>query len=437
MTTVESTRLAPGALPILGHATRLAAAPLPFLTSLPTAGDVVRIRLGPWPVYVVCHPDLVDRVLTDDRTFDKGGPFVNAFRAVAGDGLGTCPYRVHRRRRQLLAPAFDPDRLAGYAEMMAERIAATIAPWRDQQIIDVPSAMHGLTTRIVTRTLFAAEPNPMAGSVDTVLAGVARRLVLPVPALDRIPTPGNLRFTRARHRLRHLTGRLMEQYRHTGTDHGDVLSLLLTARDENGVGLTDEEIRDEVVQFFLTGIESTPALLSWTWLLLDRHPDIRARLQAEVDTVLDGRIARYTDLPRLDVTARIITEALRLYPPTWLVTRTTTTKADLGGHRIPAHSTVAYSPCLTGRRAVEFPEPDRFDPDRWLAAPPARGAFVPFGGGPRRCVGDVFTTTQATLTVATIASRWRLHSVPKTQGCPVARHVLVPRAAPMRLRRRG
>ena len=432
-------RSAPGALPVLGHAIQLRRDPLRFLTSLPAHGDVVRIRLGPWPAYVVCRPDLVQRVLSDDRTFDKGGPFIDAFRTIVGNGLGTCPHRQHRRRHRLLQPAFHHDRLAEYAVVMTERITAAISPWRDGQVIDVPAAMHELTMTIVTRTLFATESSDVAEirrCIDAILVGVARRVTLPMSALHRVPTPGNLRFDRARRRLRQLTGQLVDDYRRAGADHGDVLSLLLTAQDDGGAGLTDEEIHDEVVQFFLAGVEATPALLSWTWLLLDRHPDLLARLHTEVDTVLAGRVARYDDLPRLDLTTRIITEALRLYPPGWLMTRATTTGADLGGHLIPAGATVVYSPYLSARRPGDFPEPDRFDPDRWRATPPARGAFVPFGGGARRCVGDRFATTQAALTVASIAARWRVHAIPGARADPIARGVLAPSRLPMLIRSR-
>jgi pentalenene oxygenase len=431
-------RSAPGALPVLGHAVSLGRDPLRFLTSLPVHGDVVRIRLGPWPAYVVCRPDLVQRVLSDDRTFDKGGPFIDAFRTIVGNGLGTCPHQQHRRRRRWLQPAFHRDRLTEYAAVMTEQIAEQIDPaiatWRDGQVVDIPAAMHELTMRIVPRTLFGADVSAtditdLGRCVRTILAGVGRRVMLPVPVLHRVPTPDNLRFDRARRRVRELTGRLVDQHRRTGADHDSVLSLMLTAQDNGDAGLTDAEIHDEVVQFFLAGVEATPALLSWTWFLLDHHPDVLARLHTEVDTVLAGRVARYDDLPRLELTGRVVTEALRLYPPGWLITRTTTAEADLGGHRIPADATVVYSPYLSGRRHGDFPEPGRFDPDRWRAASPARGAFVPFGGGARRCVGDTFATTQAVLTVASIAARWRLHTA--CEVTPAARGVLAPRRLSM------
>ncbi|MGC7101083.1 cytochrome P450 [Amycolatopsis lurida] len=442
MTTVVTTQSAPGALPLLGHALQLGRAPLRFLTSLPAHGDVVRIRLGPWPAYVVCRPDLVQRVLSDDHTFDKGGPFIDAFRTIVGNGLGLCSHQQHRRRRRLLQPAFHRARLADYAAVMSEQIAAVIEPWHDGQVVDFPAVAHEFATTVAIRTLFAAGASTtdiaeIHQCVSAVLAGVHRRVLLPVPALDRIPTRGNLRFARARRRLRQLTVRLVDRYRRAGIDHGDVLSLLLAARDERDEPLTDAEIHDEVVQFLLAGIEAMPPLLSWIWLLLDRHPDVRAELHAEVDTVLAGRIAHHDDLPHLEATPRIVAEALRLYPPGWIMTRTTTTGADLAGHHIPAGTTVVYSPYLAGRQGGDYTEPDRFDPGRWRTASPARGAFVAFGGGPRVCIGDRFATVQATLAVASIAARWRLHVVPGTRTDPVAHGVLAPRALPVRVRRRS
>jgi cytochrome P450 len=444
MTAAVPTQSAPAALPLLGHAVQLARDPLRFLTSLPAHGDVVRIRLGPWPAFVVCPPDLVHRVLLDDRTFDKGGPFIDAFRTVVGNGLGTCPHRDHRQRRRMLQPAFHPDRLASYATVMTEWITATVEAWRDGQVVDIPAAMYEYATMVVTRTLFSADSEAadiaeIRRHINAVLAGVARRVILPVRALDRVPTPGNLRFDRARRHLRKLTSRLVDHYRRAGVDYGDVLSLLLAARDDSGHGLTDAEIHDEVIQFFLAGIEATPPLLSWVWLLLDRHPDVLARLHTEVDTVLAGRAACYHDLPRLNLTSRIVTETLRLYPPGWLLTRKTTTATELGGHSIPAGATVVYSPYLAGRRPNDYPEPDRFDPDRWRqgAAPVPRGGFVPFGGGARKCAGDTYATNQAVLIVASVAARWRLHTVAGARTDPVTRAVLAPRSLPMLVRRRA
>ncbi|WP_316525526.1 cytochrome P450 [Kitasatospora brasiliensis] len=430
-TTRFTAATAPGALPLLGHAAALLRRPHAFVAGLPAHGDLVRLRLGPLRAYVVCHPELVRRMLTEDRVFDKGGPLVDKAREVFGNGLATCPAAAHRRRRRMLQPAFHRDRLPGYAALMTEEIAAATASWRDGDVIDVPAAMYRLTTAVTARCLFAAHERagslPVHESMDVVTRGVARRVLLP-PGADRLPTPGNRRFRRAQRCLREITRRLIADYRATGTDHRDLLSTLLAARDEDGRSLSDAEVHEQVVTFLLAGMETTAATLSWAWTLLAANPAVRARLHTELDTVLDGRPARHEDLPALPLTARIVSETLRLYPPPWILSRTATADTELGGHRVPAGTTLLYSPYLLHRRADLFPRPHRFDPDRWLtAARPAPGVYTPFGLGARRCIGDAFGTTEAVLALATIAARWTVAPTPGRAVRPTRSSSLAPR----------
>ncbi|MFJ7246843.1 cytochrome P450 [Kitasatospora sp. NPDC098652] len=412
---------APGALPLLGHAHALLRNPHDFVAGLAAHGDLVRIRLGPLDAYVVCHPDLVRRLLTEDRTYDKGGIVVEKAREAFGNGLATCPAADHRRQRRMLQPAFHRDRLPGYAALMAEEISGATAGWRDGDVVELPAAMYRLSTAVTARCLFAAHERagslPVHAAMDQVARGVARRMMLPLPGADRIPTPGNRRFARARRDLREITDRLISDYRAAGTDQHDLLSMLLGARDEEGRGLSDDEVHDQVVTFLLAGTETTAATLSWAWTLLAANPAVRERLHTELDTVLDGRPARHQDLPALPLTARIVSETLRLHPPAWILSRTTATATELGGHPLPAGATVLYSPYLLHRRADLFPCPDRFDPDRWLTtARPAPGTYTPFGLGARRCIGDAFGSTEAALALAGIAAHW---TVTPTPGRPV------------------
>lgn len=261
--------------------------------------------------------------------------------------------------------------------------------------------------------------------------------MMPLPGADRIPTPGNRRFRRARQDLKEVTRRLIADYRAAGTDHNDLLSMLLSARDEDGRGLTDAEIHDQVVTFLLAGMETTAATLSWAWTLLAAHPAIRDRLHAELDTVLDGRPARHEDLPALPLTARVVTETLRLYPPVWILSRVVAADAELGGHRVPAGATILFSPYLLHRRADVFACPARFDPDRWLTnTRPSPGTYAPFGLGPRRCIGDVFGTTEAALAIATIAARWTVTPTPGRPVRPTRSSSLSPRPFTATLARR-
>ncbi|MEV7026654.1 cytochrome P450 [Kitasatospora sp. NPDC093558] len=443
MPTQYTSATAPGALPLLGHVPAFVRRPYDFVAGLPAHGDLVRLRLGPMDAYVACHPDLVRRMLTEDRTYDKGGLVVDKAREVFGDGLATCPAAAHRRQRRMIQPAFHRDRLPGYAALMADEIAGVTAPWRDREVVDVPAAMYRLTTAVTARCLFAAHERagalPVHRAMDVVTHGVARRIMVPLPGTDRIPTPGNRRYHRARADLAEITRRLIADYRAAGTDHHDLLSMLLAARDEDGSALTDGEIHDQVITFLLAGMETTAATLSWAWTLLAAHPAVRERLHAELDTVLDGRPARHEDLPALPLTARIVTETLRLYPVSWLLSRVVTGDGtELGGHRVPAGATILFSPYLLHRRADLFPCPDRFDPDRWLdTTRPTLGTYAPFGAGARRCIGDAFGTTEAVLAIATIASRWTVTPTPGRPVRPLRSAAMCPRpfTATLALRR--
>ncbi|MGW3071749.1 cytochrome P450 [Kitasatospora sp. NPDC001132] len=440
-TTRFTAALAPGGLPLLGHAPALLHRPHEFVARLAAHGDLVRLRLGPLRAYVVCHPELVHRMLADDHTFDKGGPLLAEAREVVGNGLATCPAAVHRRQRRMLQPAFHRERLPGYAALMAEEIADATAHWHDGDVIDVPAAMHRLSTAVTARCLFAAHERagspPVHRSMDVVTHGLARRPLLPLPGTDLLPTPGNRRLRRARQDLREITRRLIAEHRTAGTDRHDLLSTLLAATDEDGRSLSDAEIHEQVLTFLLTGVETTAATLSWAWTLLAANPAVRSRLHAELDTVLDGRPARHEDLPALPLTARIVSETLRLYPPPWILSRTATTDTELGGHPVPAGTTLLFSPYLLHRRADLFPRPHRFDPDRWLTtASPAPGTYTPFGLGARRCIGDDFGTTEAVLAIATIAARWTIAPAPGRPVRPRRSSSLAPRPFTARLTRR-
>ncbi|MEV6233536.1 cytochrome P450 [Saccharopolyspora shandongensis] len=430
---------APGALPLLGHALAMARNPLGFLTSLPAAGDLVRIRLGLWKAFVVTDPDLVHHLLVNDRIFDKGGPTFDKAREVMGNGLVSCSHQDHRRQRRLLQPAFHRDRLTNYARMMSEQISVMIDSWQQGDVIDVRAQMQALTSRIVSRTLFVADVARPAAvaleeSLDDIVRGVFRNLVVP-PPFKNLPTPLNLRFRRSRARVAAAVDACVTEYRRSGVDHADVLSALLAARDDNGRALAESEIRDQVVTLLLGATETSATTLSWALHLLAAHPDVLEQVHAETDAVLGGRVAEAEDLPALELTNRVITETLRLYPPGWIFTRIVTADAELAGQPLPAGTIVIYSPYLIHRSPRLYPDPDRFDPDRWLpghVARPPRTAYLPFAAGARRCIGDTFGLNQAVLTLASVAARWELrHTTRAVRAAPSA--VLAPRSLRMRL----
>lgn len=439
--TVEALRSiprAPAALPLAGHLLPLVRNPLAFLNSLPAHGELVRIRLGPATVVVICDPELTRRALVDDRLFDKGGPTWDRAREIMGNGIGSCPHSAHRRLRRLSQPAFHPARLPGYAHAMTARIDELIGSWHTGQIVDVPAEMMKLTTTITATTMFsrAAELGDLVDDVRTAFDGIYRRMLMP-PPLDRLPTPGNRAYLRARRRLRGTVDRIIAQRRADGTDHGDLLSALIAARDpEDGRrGMSDAEISDSITTFFLAGTETTACTLAWALDLLARHPVAEERLHTETDTVLDGAPARHADLPRLPVTERIVTETLRLRAPAWLLTRTVTADTSLGGHALPAGTTVAYSPHVIHHRPDLYENPEAFDPERWNPdrPQPPRHAFIPFAGGARKCVGDTFGMTETVLALASITARWSLRHPP---GHPEVRPVLGAALRPRELRMR-
>ncbi|AZS75444.1 cytochrome P450 [Streptomyces lydicus] len=412
--------LAPHAWPLTGHLVPLARDPLAFLKSLPAHGALVRVHMGPVPLVVICDPELTHQALVDDRVFDKGGPVFERFRDVLGDGLSSCPHHAHRRLRRLAQPAFHSGRLPGYARTMTVCLEEVTGSWMPGRPLDVPTEMMSVTSQVTAATLFseslpAAERGQLIDDVKTIAGGVFRRMLL-VPPLDRLPTPGNRAYLRARTRLRHTCDLVIAERRADGTDHGDLLSALVAARDpeDGGRGMTDAEISDTILTVFLAGTETTASTLAWALDLLARHPEIEQRLHTEVDTVLRGNPATHADLPRLELTERIINETLRLYPQGWFLTRTVTHDTHLGGHPLPAGASLAYSPYLIHHRPDLYNDPETFDPDRWdpKRPQPPRHAFIPFATGARKCIGDTFAMAEATLALATITARWRLKHLP-------------------------
>ncbi|MFI8963021.1 cytochrome P450 [Streptomyces sp. NPDC053493] len=410
---------APRALPLIGHIVPLLRDPLAFLNSLPALGDLVRIRLGPLTVIVICDPELTRRALLDDRVFDKGGPLYDRLREVIGDGVVSCRHQAHRRLRRLSQPAFHQARLPEYARAMTACVQETTDSWRPGHVLDVPAEMMTTSSRIITATLFSdslpqAAHGRLVDDVTTVVTSLYQRMFL-IPPLDRLPTPGNRAHLAARARLHATVERVIARRRADGADYGDLLSALVTAQDPeaDGPGMSSAEISDTIVSFVLAGIESTAATLSSALDLLARHPDVEQRLHTEVDSVLGGAPATYADLPRLEVTERVVTETLRLRPPGWFFTRKVTADTDLGGHLLPAGTSVAYSPYLIHHRPDLYPDPEAFVPDRWAGphSSPPRHAFLPFAAGARKCIGDSFSMVEATLALATIAARWRLEHV--------------------------
>jgi cytochrome P450 len=439
---------APGAWPVLGHVVALQRRPLRLLDSLSAYGDLVEVRLGPRPAFVVCHPDLARQVLTDFRGFDRAGLVYDRVRMAMGNGLATAGQQDHRRQRLIMQPAFRHEHLRGYVAVMRQEITAVMSNWQDGQLVDMVDEMFRLTTEVALTALFSsqlgsAEAERLRQAFDVFLRGIYARAVLPVTG--RLPTPGNRRYARAVALWRGQVSTLIEggrqagagRGRQAGAGRGDLMSRLLAARDERGQGMSDDELADQVAVLLLAGSETTSAAVAWALHLLSTHPAILAALHAETDAVLGGDVAGWEHLPRLDLTARVVREALRLYPPAWAIPRICVRETSLAGRTLPAGSMVVFSPYVLHRRPDLYPQPHRFDPGRWLDPAAHRAAFLPFGAGATKCIGEEFGLAEATLILASITARWNLSPETGTTVSPAARAVLVPRAFPVRLSGRG
>ncbi|MEH0580964.1 cytochrome P450 [Streptomyces sp. B21-108] len=432
---------APGIFPFLGHGIALYRRPLAFLNSLPAHGDLVEIRLGPQRAWMVCHPELVHRMLGDSRTFDKGGPLFDRLRLLMGNGLVTSRHEEHRCQRRLLQPAFIPSRLPDQTELMAEEAEAVCRDWRAGQEVDVSAAMMALSTRIISRVLFsdsldAATAAEVRHCLAAIVRGLFVRTAVPIDALFRVPSPANRRYRRAVDRVHAIIDAAIAE-RRRGAPRDDLLGTLLEATRATGpdTAITEREVHDHLVSLLLTGSESTALCLASAFSLLAQHPQAERRLHADIDAVLAGRQRPGPDdLPHLVHARCVVTETLRHSPPGWLFTRITTKETELAGLRLPQGATVVYSPYLLHHDPAWFPDPDRFLPERWSPGRPgtaAHGAMLPFATGSRKCIADAFAMTETTVALATVAARWRLTHLPGRVAPPRPGATLGPRSLVM------
>ncbi|WP_233435891.1 cytochrome P450 [Streptomyces anulatus] len=417
MNNVSTAPRAPGARPLVGHLPAFLRSPLAFLRTLPAHGPVVEIRLGRMPVMVVCDPELTRSVLVQDRVFDKGGPLFERLREAGGQGLATCPAAEHRRQRRLMQPAFHQARFPDYARIITQRIDTVVGGWHDGQVLDLGITSRSLTADIVLSSVFGTRLEPaiharLAADFDTLMAGFTRHTLLPKP-LRKVPTPGTVRYLRATERVRRSMTQLTAERRRRGDAEGPegatLLSMLMAARDPDSdtPALTDDELVDQAVTMYSAGTETTAGALNWSLRLSATHPDVHRRLTGEVTSVLGGRTARWEDLPHLTYTRQVFTEALRMHPPGWFLTRRTEKDTELGPYALPRGTTLAYSPYLISHLPELYPDPLRFDPDRWDAqGSKPRVPFAVFGGGARKCIGDEFSMMEGVMLLASLLSHW-------------------------------
>jgi cytochrome P450 len=408
--------------------------PLTFLPeAIRTYGDVIGLRFLKFRVYFLNHPDMIEELLVAQaRKFGKGR-VLKANARLFGKGLLTSEGAFWLRQRRLAQPAFHRARIASYAEAMVQYAQKLTTTWRHGEERDIHVEMMGLTLQIVGKTLFGAEVTREVKQVGRALEALMelnsdfRRLML-VPGW--LPTLTNIRAELAIRRLDRMIYRIIREERTSGEDRGDLLSLLLRAQDDDGSHMSDVQLRDEALTIFLAGHETTAVALSWTWWLLDQHPEIEAKLHAELNLILQGRTPTLEDLPSLRYTEQVITESMRLYPPAWGMARMALEDTELAGYRVGKGSGVTVSQWAVHRDPRWYQEPLAFRPERWegdLAKRIPRFAYFPFGGGPRQCIGNAFALMETTLVLATIAQQFRFRIVPQHPVVPIASITLRPR----------
>jgi cytochrome P450 len=405
-------------------------------------GDIAYYRIGPLRVYQLNHPDLVRQILVEQpEKFYKPKVLKRAARPVAGEGLLTSDGALWKQQRKLIQPAFHQRQLAVYADVMVAYALRMTESFADGEVREIGAEMAKLTLSIVVKSLFGSdlplEARELGGSVLAVLDAVNQRMnsVLGLPSW--VPTRRNLREKRALAKLDGMLRVLIQTRRASRESRDDLLSVLLAAVDEeSGFRMTDQQLRVEMMTLFLAGHETTATALTWTWYLLSRHPEVEAKLQEELRSVLDGRVPTLADLPKLPYTEMVVRESIRVYPPAPLFGREPIEDVTIGGYDVPRGSLIIVNTYALQRDERFFPDPERYDPDRftpgWEERIP-RYAYLPFGGGPRICIGNAFAMMEMRLILATVAQRYRLSLEPNEEIRPVQLVALKP-SAPVRMR---
>ena len=422
--------------------------PLIFLQDLASLGDLSRLQTGPLPpLFMINHPDLFKEILiTKNDSFIKGRG-VQLAKMLLGEGLVTNEYESHRRQRKLVLPAFHHSRLHYYGHIMAEITARHAEGWRHNRIIVAEQEMVSITLGIVAETLFGTKVGSIeSGTISKALIDFQEAFVKIVnpftEILMKLPLPETRRIKKSRKVVDESIYRIINEHRKEPEKYQDLLSMLLSAQDEEtGDGMSDEQVRDEAITLFIAGHETTAVALSWAWYLIGQHPEVDQRMFDEVQHVTEGRLPGFADIPRLTYVRQVISEVLRLYPPAWILTREAIEDVTIGGHLIPKGATIDMSPYLLHRDSRFWPDPEQFNPDRF--SPENKGtigkfAYLPFGSGVRGCIGEQFAWTEAILIMATLIQQWKFNLIEKNPvGIKPVLSLHPDRSFPVRLERRS
>ncbi|MFJ5679702.1 cytochrome P450 [Streptomyces sp. NPDC093097] len=409
---------APGSWPLFGHLKPLLTDPLGLLATLPHLGDVVELRFGRTPTYVVCSPEATEEVLRNShRAFDKGGTFYENMRSIVGNGMATCPLAQHKRLRRLAQPAFRSGRMTGYAHLIHSQVRTLTSDWHHGQELAVLAEMRDLAIRSNLATMFSRRElgRDITGLRKAVTDFVDHQTVLRMiaPALNRLPTPRNYRYRRSEARLLRFLDEEIAAYRSDGRDHGDLMSMFTTSVDSDR--LSDREVRDTAMTVLLGGVTASAVGHAWALYQLSQDAGLDAEVadEARAVTQLDEGRSAAEVMAELPLTRGVVAEVLRRRDPSWIFPRMTVADTTIGTTRLPAGAQVLLSPYVLHHRPDLFPSPENFDPRRWDGRDPHRATgWLPFGAGESKCIGYELAFMDLTLTLACIARSW------KVQPCP-------------------
>lgn len=416
-------------------------------------GPIAQYRFMGTYIVFVNDPEYIREILINQASSFIKERTLQRMKILLGEGLITSDGPMHNRHRKLMAPAFHRQRVNGYAEAIVRITESNLAGWKAGEVVDANATMMVLSLEIIARTLFDTEVTDAVRGINDDTNAIMRlyNFLVAFPRLEKflhLPLPGVVQFRRSLARLDAVVDDMIHarqrELAKDGSERGDLLSLLVASRyepeaddvAETPVGMTDRQIRDEVLTIFLAGYETVANALTWTWYLLSQNPEVEARLHAELDAVLGmGAARRRPDLESygaLRYTEQVFAEAMRLYPPAWAMGRMSTATVTLGPYSIPAGAHFFFSQYIMHRSEEFFPDPLRFDPDRF--SPERRATrdkftYFPFGGGGRQCIGESFAWMEGVLVLATVAQRWRLKFVGETAPAPQAKITLRPRGA--------
>lgn len=418
--------------PFLGQMPEYRRDRLNLLKRIAAMDDVVELHFGPFPLIFFNRPEHVQSILVEHAyDFDKGESIHNVFRPVIGDGIFSSEGEKHRRQRKLMAPSFQPRHIASYADIMVQYGEHIQRSWPAGGVVDINRAMTSLTMSIIGKALFDADiftdADELGAAMSTTLEYVSLRLSQLLVPPYRWPLPLNRRTRKAVRTLRTHLQRFIDERRANPSARNDFLSILLQARDDDGQPMSDDQLMAECLTLFGAGHETTATALTWAWYLLCQHPEVYQRVQQEVDSTLRGRAPTYADLANLPYCLQVFKETLRIYPPAYATSRRALRPVEIDGYTVSKNRIVLIAPYTLHRRTESFPDPETFDPERFSPEREKqlpRHAYLPFGAGPRICIGNHFSMMEGHLLLATLAQRVSFSLVSnQSPAVDLARHL--------------